>query len=378
MKFKRLLIITDTLITKIDGEWFIFNSVANEINVFNELFQRISIIGVFKCNEQLKDEIKQFERLKIQSEPLFFREISRENPIYLNFFNIISNVYQLITLVPKFSKIHVRGPGIPMFISLFFCVFFPWKKWWFKFANTWNTNTKSEFWNFQKKLLKSFFWIKVTVNGRNSSDPEHIINFENPTLIRTKPNSILKKNTTSVLTFIFAGRLTEEKGVVLAARGLVELANTKGNLSFKLIIAGNGPEQSILEKMKDSSAVKIQILGAVSKDNLIRLFEESKFLVLPTLSPEGFPKVVAEAMSCGCIPIVTNISSIPVYIKDGFNGFLLDHAGDLYFELLNLYDKIISLNNCEMLIIQRNAQNTAYDYFTYERFKIRLESEIFN
>jgi glycosyltransferase involved in cell wall biosynthesis len=281
LKFKRLLIITDTLITNIDGEWFIFNSVANEINVFNELFQTISIIGVFKSNEQLKDEIKQFERLKIQSEPLFFREILRENPMYLNFFNVISNVYQLVTLVPKFSKIHVRGPGIPMFISLFFCVFFPWKKWWFKFANTWNTNTKSEFWNFQKKLLKSFFWIKVTVNGRNSSDPEHIINFENPTLIRTKPDSILKKNTTSILTFIFAGRLTEEKGVVTAARSIENYLNTQKNLSIKLIIAGNGPEQKILEKIKNSNVFEIQILGAVSKGQLIKKFEESNFLILP-------------------------------------------------------------------------------------------------
>ena len=38
---------------------------------------------------------------------------------------------------------------------------------------------------------------------------------------------------------------------------------------------------------------------------------------------EGFPKVIAEAANYGCVPIVSNVSSIPHYINES-NGFLWD------------------------------------------------------
>ena len=47
--------------------------------------------------------------------------------------------------------------------------------------------------------------------------------------------------------------------------------------------------------------------------------------VLPSYS-EGFPKVIAEAMNFGCIPIVSDISCIRQYIINGKNGFLINQT----------------------------------------------------
>ena len=44
---------------------------------------------------------------------------------------------------------------------------------------------------------------------------------------------------------------------------------------------------------------------------------------MPTTASEGFPKVLAEAMNFGCVPIVSNISSIGQYIKTEETGFVL-------------------------------------------------------
>ena len=46
---------------------------------------------------------------------------------------------------------------------------------------------------------------------------------------------------------------------------------------------------------------------------------------------EGFPKVVAEAWSQGCIPITSDVSSLPQYIQHHLNGFIWPLHGDISF-----------------------------------------------
>ena len=44
---------------------------------------------------------------------------------------------------------------------------------------------------------------------------------------------------------------------------------------------------------------------------------------MPSLS-EGWPKVVAEAMFWGCLPIVSKVSCVPNMLDNGNRGLLLD------------------------------------------------------
>jgi glycosyltransferase involved in cell wall biosynthesis len=67
-------------------------------------------------------------------------------------------------------------------------------------------------------------------------------------------------------------------------------------------------------------------LGYRSKTDLLELYNLSDVFVLASYS-EGLPRVVIEAMACGCIPIATDVGSTAVIVKDGFNGFLV-HTGD--------------------------------------------------
>ena len=87
----------------------------------------------------------------------------------------------------------------------------------------------------------------------------------------------------------------------------------------------------MLEKEIYTRAVKIKVQkipfevnihGSLSREDVGVIMENCHLIVLPSTS-EGFPKVIAEASNYGCIPLVTDISSIGQYIHHGENGFLL-------------------------------------------------------
>ncbi|MGB2088073.1 MAG: glycosyltransferase, partial [Psychroflexus salarius] len=65
------------------------------------------------------------------------------------------------------------------------------------------------------------------------------------------------------------------------------------------------------------------VYGNQPKDVVKKALKYSHFLILPSQS-EGWPKVVAEAMFWGCIPIVTPISCVPWMLGDGQRGILID------------------------------------------------------
>jgi glycosyltransferase involved in cell wall biosynthesis len=54
-----------------------------------------------------------------------------------------------------------------------------------------------------------------------------------------------------------------------------------------------------------------------------KIYQESHCIILPSKS-EGWPKVVAEAMFWGCLPIATPISCVPNMLGFGKRGILLN------------------------------------------------------
>jgi glycosyltransferase involved in cell wall biosynthesis len=65
-------------------------------------------------------------------------------------------------------------------------------------------------------------------------------------------------------------------------------------------------------------------------------YKKSDFLVLPSQS-EGWPKVVAEAMFFGCIPIATRISCVPWMLGEGERGILLSRELETDVNLLSSF-----------------------------------------
>ena len=97
------------------------------------------------------------------------------------------------------------------------------------------------------------------------------------------------------------------------------------------------------------------------------------FIILPSKS-EGFPKVIGEAMNYGCIPIVSDVSCISQYIKDGINGFLIKPITSK--EIIKNIQLAIKLKDNEKEKIKKYNFELA-EKFTYEYYKHRIKNEIF-
>lgn len=296
-----------------------------------------------------------------------------------NMFNYyITNIYSTLHVIYKIfnSKaqiIHVRGPSYPMFITLLMLPFLSKKKvFWFKYANSWNQKGLSWFWDLQKSLLKLSKNIKVTINGNWPKLPEHIVPFENPCFYLSDIKQSNKKDFSQKKKVVFIGRITEPKGVFRILSGFT---NEHLHLLESVTFIGDGPENDRLLSLWIDHPCKsiIKIVGGQSKEDVMNILKESHFLFLPTTSPEGFPKVVAEAWLNNCIPVVSNVSSIPQYVRDMETGVLWNMENESWATAMQ---RALTIENNEVELMLKNIKEIL-PKFTYEYFGERVEREIF-
>ena len=97
---------------------------------------------------------------------------------------------------------------------------------------------------------------------------------------------------------IFAGRLSEEKGIL----DLLIISHTLPK-DIHLIIIGSGPEESKIQNIS-TKYTNIHYLGFQSKENTIKLIRGSDVLIQPSIMEGGTSTTLLESMACK-IPIIT-------------------------------------------------------------------------
>lgn len=80
-----------------------------------------------------------------------------------------------------------------------------------------------------------------------------------------------------------------------------------------LFVAGEGRERERLEALRARLAYPdgVRLLGRVSDDDLVRLYQAADVSVVPTRALEGFGLVTLESMACGTPAIVTDVGGLP-------------------------------------------------------------------
>ena len=120
---------------------------------------------------------------------------------------------------------------------------------------------------------------------------------------------------------LFVGRLSPEKGCSLLIHALKKLEK-KDKKQPLLLIAGDGPEKNLLEKLCISLNLKdIRFLGLQSREQIQYLMAKADLLIFPSLWYEGFPMTIVEALNRGLPVVASNIGSMRSIIVDGINGF---------------------------------------------------------
>lgn len=119
---------------------------------------------------------------------------------------------------------------------------------------------------------------------------------------------------------LYLGRLERIKGVDLLCAGFDRCATRFPNLH--LGIAGWGTQESALQERYGKHS-QITFHGPVFGENKARLLAESDALVVPSVWPEVFGIVIAEAYVYGKPVIAAQVGGIPEIVEDGITGFLV-------------------------------------------------------
>jgi glycosyltransferase involved in cell wall biosynthesis len=119
---------------------------------------------------------------------------------------------------------------------------------------------------------------------------------------------------------VFAGRLTQEKGMEALVRAWAEW----GEHAPELRIVGDGPLRSVLESM--AARMPVRFLGQLPSLEAQAQIARAKLLVLPSEWFEGFPMVVREAFAFGTPAAVSNLGPLPSIVKSGVNGVVFEPA----------------------------------------------------
>ena len=125
--------------------------------------------------------------------------------------------------------------------------------------------------------------------------------------------------------YLFAGRLTDEKGVAEAAEA-TNIAGLSLRIIGKLHDGHRKYWQERVAPQLNDRVKAVEPLEGVSQEVLADAYRESRALLLPLQWEEPFGLVMIEAMACGTPVIAFNRGSVSEIIEDGVTGYIVDPA----------------------------------------------------
>ena len=366
--YKQLTVISDTALYYWNGKSFGFGPVVRELESIAFLFDTIIWVG-FERNDMKHNSIA--TEITNPNIKMVLLNKSGGNTLFEKL-QVLANtpkmIYVIIKSVVGADVVHTRAPSSPAFLAVLISFLLKKKIWWNKYAGNWEQDNPPFFYGLQKKLLEKALHSTVTINGKWPTQPKHCMSFENPCIDEQEQHigaELLKtKNYNTPLTGIFVGRLETWKGVDKIIESLPVLIS-KGLEAFHFV--GGGEKLSYYKEVvtKMDLSIKVIFHDYLSRDKISHLFIESHVILLPS-DNEGFPKVIAEAANYGCVPIVSNVSSLPHYINES-NGFLWDiNKGSFreFVESINLSSENLQSKAKEAFEMSK--------LFTFDRYAHRI------
>lgn len=159
----------------------------------------------------------------------------------------------------------------------------------------------------------------------------------------------------NITTITFVGRLSYVKGVDILIKAFKEVGEKNNNIY--LTIVGDGEEKERLISLVKELNVEDKVKFVGHQSNVIEWLDNVEIFVYPSIWEEGFGISVVEAMSRGCIPIVSNKGGLIEIVENGKNGIVLNK--DDSKELAIAIEEVLNMNNEEKNKIIREAVATS-------------------
>jgi len=318
-------IITHVIHKQANGKYFAYAPYVNEMNLWIKNTDKVIIVAPLKAGEVDPIQSEYFHN-QIQ-----FVAVSHFSLIsFINGINAMLHLpkicYSIFNAMKQSDHIHLRCPGNMGLLGSCIQIFFPSKKKTTKYAGNWDPQSKQPIsYRIQKWIVSNPFLTKnmqVLVYGEWEKQSKNIKPFFTATYRESEKEAVTTKNLNGLIQFIFVGTFSLGKQPLYAIQ-LIQKLKENGH-KVRLTLYGEGVESEQLVKYIQINNCNdfISLHRFISRDDLKKVYQESHFLVLPSKS-EGWPKVVAEAMFWGCVPLATNISCISNMLDNENNGLFL-------------------------------------------------------
>jgi glycosyltransferase involved in cell wall biosynthesis len=158
------------------------------------------------------------------------------------------------------------------------------------------------------------------------ADPE-VFAAGSPQLDSLRQKFGLKPNSRLLLT---VGRLVGKKGFINFIEAFGRLSADFPDVSIMLV--GDGPERSELQAAAQRLGIadRVHFAGQVEWPDIPDYLTMADIFVAPSIhdhgNVDGLPTVILEAMAAGKPIIASRVGGIPLVVRDGVNGFLVDES----------------------------------------------------
>ncbi|HKP37102.1 MAG TPA: glycosyltransferase family 4 protein [Pyrinomonadaceae bacterium] len=170
---------------------------------------------------------------------------------------------------------------------------------------------------FARQLVHSGVERKRVVVNHNSVISPRLVNRAEQKALREK--FVIADDERVLLS---VGRLSREKGHRDLIEALTIVRKLDSELSFKLLIVGEGPEQQALQRAVGERELNHSVIFAGPVSDVAPYYAIADALALPSHS-EGSPNVLLEAMAAGVPVVATCVGGVPEIATSGENALLI-------------------------------------------------------
>jgi glycosyltransferase involved in cell wall biosynthesis len=170
--------------------------------------------------------------------------------------------------------------------------------------------------------------------------------------------------------FIWVGGLHERKDPLLIVRAFAQFSRKNPGLRLYMIYQSSELIREVKDVINGENAFEqITLVGEVAHADLINWYNSADFIV-STSKYEGSGVAVVEGLSCGCVPILSDIPSFRMMTSDGSIGLLFG-VGHLD-GLINTLQKSLQLDIAieKQKVLKKFADSLSFTAIAHDMMKL--------
>ena len=377
----KLLVISSAPVVELDGKLHLYAPYEKEMQLWAKHADTIQLCcPIWREDRKLLIAPISFEVEKI----IEFQEFditsfsNKLKAVPLAFVALI----KIFKAMKQADHIHLRCPGNIALLACLVQILFTNKQKTAKYAGNWDPKSKQP-WSYrlQKWILSNTFLtrnMQVLVYGEWPNQTKNIKPFFTATYSEEEIGRLgdeemgrrgdeeIGRRGDEVIRFLFVGTLSKGKQPLYVIQLVEELYKRGEKVILELY--GEGVLRKDLEHYiaQNNLETIVTLKGNQNKETVLKGYQNSHFLILPSKS-EGWPKVVAESMFWGCVPIASPVSCVSYMMGNGNRGIILKEQLD--FDV----NQIINVLKNQEVYLKMSSEGQSWSrQFTTDKFEAEI------